>query len=162
MGENPSSFKDPNRPVESISLEQITGSEGFLEKLNAVQEIRSQGFIFDLPGKHHWEYFAFEEIKTNRDQFAQGFVNPAQAWMEDNTHKEGTEPLGCKEPNSFGMYDIFGQVWEFTTELDVAYGIYSARGCSFEKDTPLSGTHLCKPTEKLRNLGFRLIAHCTQ
>ncbi|MCP3866722.1 MAG: SUMF1/EgtB/PvdO family nonheme iron enzyme, partial [Gammaproteobacteria bacterium] len=49
MGANPSRFKSPDRPVESVSWEDC---EVFLDKLN----LRFPGLDLELPSESQWEY----------------------------------------------------------------------------------------------------------
>ena len=49
MGENPSDFKGPDRPVESVSWDQC---QEFLKRLNA----RCEGLELKLPSEAQWEY----------------------------------------------------------------------------------------------------------
>ncbi len=47
------------------------------------------------------------------------------AWFEDNS-AEVPHPVGQKKPNKFGIYDMHGNVWEWTADIYSA-GAYSAR-----------------------------------
>lgn len=53
MGENPSCFKGSNNPVECVSWDD---SKKFLEKLNAMPEVKESGLTFRLPTEEEWEY----------------------------------------------------------------------------------------------------------
>lgn len=63
MGANPSVRRDPRCPVENVSWEQITGTGGFLERINqspilAAVAGSERGLRFRLPSEAEWEYAA--------------------------------------------------------------------------------------------------------
>ena len=63
MGSNPAARPDPRCPAENVSWEQITGADGFLERLNAsaiLADVAGSGeaLRFRLPSETEWEYAA--------------------------------------------------------------------------------------------------------
>ena len=62
IGAAPSSAYHPDRPVDSISWDGITGSGGFLERINSIAILRSvsgtSAARFRLPSETGWEYAA--------------------------------------------------------------------------------------------------------
>jgi formylglycine-generating enzyme required for sulfatase activity len=117
MGNNPSAFTgDPTRPVEKVSWEDV---QRFIEQLNARD--RTAGETYRLPTEAEWEYAARAGTTT-----AYSFGDdPAQlgayAWYDENSGNT-THPVGQKQPNPWGLYDMHGNVWEWVQDwYDEAY-----------------------------------------
>jgi len=135
MGSNPSYFKNcgKNCPVESISWEDV---KQFIKKLN----LQDRSGTYRLPTEAEWEYAARAGTKTalyTGDIEIKGYRNaPALdpiAWYGGNScvkyngaydcsswpskqyqcSKCGTHPVGQKRPNSWGLYDMIGNVCEW-------------------------------------------------
>lgn len=111
MGYNPSGFSKcgDNCPVENISWDE---AQQFVARLNA----KNDGFIYSLPTEAEWEYAArggtVGEYAGDLDRMA---------WY-DRSSKGRTQPVGHKEPNAFGLYDMHGNVWEWCADW---YGEYN-------------------------------------
>jgi len=99
MGNNPSQFKGPDRPVESVSWDDI---QDFLRKLNAIND----GYRYRLPTEAEWEYAARAGSTGDSEDLA------LTAWYDGNSDKQ-THPVGAKRPNAWGLYDMLGNVWEW-------------------------------------------------
>jgi formylglycine-generating enzyme required for sulfatase activity len=101
MGENPSQFKGPDRPVESVSWEQC---QEFLTALNS----RLDGLRLSLPSEAQWEYACRAGTETAR--YSENF--DTIAWVTENSRGE-THPVAGKDANPWGLYDMLGNVWEW-------------------------------------------------
>ncbi len=161
MGNNPSHHTgNPNRPVESISWIAI---QDFLKKLNQ----NLDGPKYRLPTEAEWVH-ACSAGEMRRYYF---FDNPqrleAHAWFAHNSGNT-TKPVGMKQPNSWDLYDMLGNVCEWigdsfkTRQARTAnHSGYEAafRGGSYDGgDFYCSSEFRGSETTMFRyaNLGFRL------
>ena len=112
MGSNPSYFKGPKRPVENVSWKDC---DDFIKELN-----RLTGQNFRLPTEAEWEYAA--RGGKNKDSYKySGRRDIADvAWYREISSSK-THDVGQKSPNSLGLYDMSGNVWEWCYDL---YGDY--------------------------------------
>jgi len=117
MGSNPSSFKGPKNPVENISWQDC---QEFLKKMN--EKFKSSCLNFSLPTEAQWEY-ACRAGSTTRYFFGDSEVNLGEyAWIGRNNPENTTHPVGQKNPNAWGLYDIYGNVLELCSDrLDGGY-----------------------------------------
>lgn len=122
MGDNPSRFKNPDNPVEMVSWDDC---QTFLQKLNALSAVKKSGLTFRLPTEEEWEYARRAGSPTSLFgdadccQLADGTkIEEVEdvAWFKDNSDGK-THPVGQKKPNAFGLYDMYGNVSEWTSGL---------------------------------------------
>jgi formylglycine-generating enzyme required for sulfatase activity len=113
MGSNPSKFSGcSNCPVEQVSWNEV---QEFLLKLNG-----QTGGGYRLPTEAEWEY-ACRGGRTG-ERFCGGGNANAVAWHGGNSGSK-THPVGHKQGNGYGLYDMSGNVWEWTcSEYDKDYG----------------------------------------
>ena len=114
MGSNPSNFKGDNLPVEEVSWNDCLE---FISKL-----ISLTGRNFRLPTEADWEYAARGGKKSRSYQYSGSSNISDVAWYDGNSVNK-THPVGTKQANELGIYDMTGNVWEWCSEW---YGFYSS------------------------------------
>lgn len=100
---NPSHFKGATLPVENVSWEDV---QQFLQTLNALDSQHQ----YRLPTEAEWEYAC--RAGSAGDQT--GSLD-ALAWYKANSAAQ-TRPVGQKQPNAWGLYDMQGNVWEWVQD----------------------------------------------
>lgn len=109
MGSNPSYFKgDDNLPVEQVSWNDV---QECISKLNK-KEGKDK---YCLPTAAQWEYacragssmmYCFGDDPSRLGEYA---------WYDKNSGNV-THPVGRKKPNAWGLYDMYGNVWEWVQD----------------------------------------------
>lgn len=139
MGDNHTAFnKGDNYPVENV---RWNDTQEFIAKLNQ----RSGGDKYRLPTEAEWEYaarsggkeekyagFSAEGELSQYGNFCD--LNCELDWKltSQNDGYKYTAPVGSYAPNSLGLYDMTGNVWEWVSDIyyEFAYNIYGTDGIS--------------------------------
>lgn len=147
MGTNPSHFKGDQLPVESVSWNDAVA---FCERLSDLLGLTGDD-RYRLPTEAEWEWAASGGVRENRR------VTDDTGWYADNSGGT-THPVGQKKPNGFGLYDVLGNVWEWTsTEESGSVRVF--RGgcwCYSPACARVAPRNWFAPGVRYQNLGFRL------
>ena len=120
MGTNQSNLKRRNNPVEMVNYDDASE---FCRRLSELRAEKSAGRVYRLPTEAEWE-FACRAGTTTKHSFG---IDESKigdyAWVSGNSNKS-THPVGGKQPNAWGLYDMHGNVLEWCSDW---YGDYSDR-----------------------------------
>ncbi|MEX2568756.1 MAG: formylglycine-generating enzyme family protein [Cyclobacteriaceae bacterium] len=112
MGNNPSFFQGERKagktedfPVENVTWEDV---QEFIQRLNALDHSAR----YRLPTEFEWE-FATRAGAENPLSWQQ---TKQQAWIQD-VDQGSTQAVGQLKPNSWGLYDMLGNVWEWVEDF---------------------------------------------
>jgi formylglycine-generating enzyme required for sulfatase activity len=120
-----------DRPVNNVSWEdavRFCNRWSELEGLEPCYEIREAAIIerraaggYRLPTEAEWEYACRAGTRTRWSFGDDEAALDRHAWYEANAEGE-PQPVGCKEPNPWGLHDMHGNVWEWVGDWDGPYG----------------------------------------
>ena len=133
MGTDPSYFKGPKKPVESVSWNEC---QEFVRKLNTLSAAKDAGMGFRVPTEDEWELACRAGAPKSEHycKLADGpQITPSTLSRVARYGKhwdDGTVPVGSFEHNAWGLYDMHGNVWEWTESTD-GKGCVSCGGCFF-------------------------------
>lgn len=134
MGTTPSRFQGSTLPVERVSWAE---AQAFVQKLS-----EKTGKSYRLPTEAEWEYAARAGTQT---EYSFG-DDPRQlsryAWHSANSANT-THPVGTKLPNAFGLYDMHGNVWDWTADC-YRENYVDAKGDASAFNPPDCGTRVVR------------------
>lgn len=184
MEYNPSHHKGENLPVECVSLYDAIYSCNKLSEMTGLTpaysvngntnvddwnytphrgnsitvsiKVNKSANGFRLPSIEEWSYAA----KGGSDYKYAGSSNYEDvAWCQQNSENH-THPVAQKKANGYGLYDMNGNVWEWTPQpydslYDVIGGAYDGNGFDFRTD----GAYFAHstPYKGYIDVGFRVV-----
>jgi hypothetical protein len=147
-GINPSTFRKPSKPVETINWD---GAMAFCDRLNAYEEKAGRlpaGYHYTLPTETQWSSFSAD-------------ADIDQAAMSRRNSLSSTQDVGASEPNKYGLYDTLGNVWEWCLDPYNSATTHSLRGggwLSSSENFPTPETRIgAISTYADRFTGFRVV-----
>jgi len=137
-----------NCPVEQVSWDDV---QAFIKKLNS-----QTGKHYRLPTEDEWQSACHAGYKS---EYCGSNNIAAVAWYEGNSGGT-THAVGQKQPNGWGLYDMSGNVWEWTSgcrEGDCPRRV-SRGGSYFDTPAGVRSVYRFRDGSSSRNssLGFRL------
>ena len=129
-------------PVENISHDEALE---FVHRLSKMTNLN-----FSLPSEEEWEYAARGGQKSQGYKYAGSNDIDEVAWYRDNGDGT-THPVGEKKPNELGLYDMSGNVWEWTetpvhsyaSDVESGGTIFIRRGGSWWQEANFVNIQLC-------------------
>jgi formylglycine-generating enzyme required for sulfatase activity len=175
LKESPAAFKGNWLPVESVTWKDAVN---FCNSLSIKSGLKPCYFFngdseevtsdlnadgYRLPTEAEWEY----ACKAGTTEIRYGDLDLI-AWYRDNSENM-THDVGMKDPNSWELYDMLGNVWEWCSDIydEPVYGSYrifrgggwhdDARGCM------ATNRRRSHPSSfKIDDLGFRIARNMTR
>ncbi len=150
MGERSGYYVGKNRPVESVNWNQV---QEFIIKLNKLS-----GLKYRLPTTDEWQYAAMGGPGTKDSLYAQNMPIDSVCWYHKH-NKKMTSLVGKLTPNSLGLYDMNGNVWEWCSG-DPSEKTQIIRGGSLNNAAKYCSNiyyNVFNTTSGGSNIGFRLV-----
>jgi formylglycine-generating enzyme required for sulfatase activity len=120
LGRNPSRWKEPKNPVEQIRWKdaaEYSNARSRREGLAPAYDPKTWRCDFAaagyrLPTEAEWEYACRAGARTEYS-FGDGPAALGEhAWFKENCTRS-PQPVGGRKPNPWGLYDMYGNVWEW-------------------------------------------------
>ncbi len=165
MGKNLSYLKGDNLPVESVTwydavmyCNKRSIKEGVKPyySINGTMVTEIGGNGYRLPETNEWEYAAKGGKKSKGYKYSGSNNYEEVCWYSGNSEGE-THHVGIKLPNELGIYDMSGNVWEWTNTESESYR-YSRGGSwiSSVKFCDVTIQYFDNPDERSFDIGFRV------
>lgn len=147
---NPGSHQENNHPVVCVNF---ADTEAYIQWLN-----KKTGKHYRLPSQDEW-YGACQAGGYNSEYCGSNTID-AVGWYEGNSGGS-THSVGLRQPNAYGLFDMSGNVWEWTAtcyELDCTRRV--ARGGSWGNEAGYARAEALNWNDtpaRYDLLGFRIV-----
>jgi formylglycine-generating enzyme required for sulfatase activity len=162
--ESPARFEGDNRPIENVRYAE---AQEYIRRLNA-----ATGKKYALPTEAQWEFAARGGNKSEGYTYSGGNTAYIVGWHNANSGGASRD-AGTAHPNELGLYDMSGNVWEWTADW---FAIYTGEAQT-DPTGPATGTDrvyrggswsnpdrflwpsnrgIISPNDLMGNLGMRL------
>ncbi|KAF0093767.1 MAG: serine/threonine protein kinase [Puniceicoccaceae bacterium 5H] len=129
MKENPSIHRGANLPVDSVSWREAMQFCARLTELERRYKRLPEGYEYRLPTEMEWEYaaragsdtpffFGSRAVGGEQGNFRGEYPRDFRSFDSNSTPERSTEPepVGSYVPNAWGLYDMHGNVSEWTLD----------------------------------------------
>ncbi|WP_375748908.1 SUMF1/EgtB/PvdO family nonheme iron enzyme [Vibrio sp. HN007] len=145
---NPGFKQGSDSPAVCISKADATAYTRWLS--------RQTGYKYRLPSETEWEIASRAGTKTAYwwgNSFGAGQANTG--WGGTKWSNVSTSPVRTFAPNSFGLYDMVGNIWEWTND---ARGVTKGGAWSFSPNQASAHSRLfVAPNTSANYVGFRIL-----
>ena len=161
MGENPSTTKGMDLPVDYVSYDDCLK---FLAKLNALPEVKVSGLTYRMPTRLELVHASRAGTTGEYCRLVDGTEITENmlgevAWFGNNSNRK-LHPVGRKNPNAFGIHDIYGNVKEWTRIYQYNRIWYQGYGGNYKSFKGVCGVFedpgLFHDDDRIDGTGFRL------
>ena len=160
MEQNSSQGEEDKRPKTNVSYDDC---QQFIKKLNQMT-----GEKYRLPTEEEWEFAARGGKSSKHYKYSGGNNISEVSWYRENDNTVTLNEVGKKKPNELGIYDMSGNVWEWTSspcsdfskrgKSNKSKHMVTRGGCanSTDKGCRVSRRYSSAICHKSKYLGFRL------
>jgi len=164
------------QPIVGVSWQAAVYFCQWLTLRESKEKRLPKNYVYRLPTEAEWEYSCRSGSATDYSFGKDEPILLDYAWYRDNSSRK-TSTVGKKKPNSWGVYDMHGNVWEWcndwydetyiTDEINDPFGPESSpdnlkvlRGGSFASspsDLKSSTRYSFRYKGSKKNIGFRIV-----
>ncbi len=161
MPRSPSWWRgNPTWPIDSVDWQAITGSKGFLARLNHTLKTKWGGALMaDLPTEDEWEYACRAGTDTSlyngKNISSTDNDKELDKLANYNRSSSGTpRPVGSYQPNAWGLYDMLGNVSEWCQNRYYRGGSWQSKAATCRV---AARTQVSSDASPSNQVGFRLV-----